>query len=152
MTEPLDPVAESTTSAPAEQDRRQHKGVRPRVLVVDDDEDFLMLAAEVLADSGLEVSLARTAGEALVRAINQPPDVILLDIMLPDQDGLDALEALRAEPETRGIPVVACTALGQRDSGALLPSIGFDGMVTKPLDMRELSKALLATLRAKSDE
>lgn len=151
MSEPFEPQ-EPGVELESLQSRRQHKGVRPRVLVVDDDEDFLALAAEVLGNDGLEVSLARTAGEALTRAVGSPPDVILLDIMLPGRDGLDVLEALRAEPETRGIPVVACTALGQRDSGALLPAIGFDGMVTKPLDMRELSRALRATLRARSEE
>ena len=134
------------------QSRVLHKNVRPRVLLVDDDPDFLELASIALTEQGLEVSLARSAGEGLVMAVNRPPDIILLDIMLPGQDGIDVLDALRAEPETRGIPVVACTALGQRDSGALLTSAGFDGMVSKPLDLRELGKALLAHLRTKSDE
>lgn len=138
---------ESTQSRPV-----RHKGVRPRVLVVDDDEDFLELAAQALVEQGLDVTIARTAGEGLVRAVNAPPDIILLDVMMPGQDGIDVLEALRAEPETRGIPVVACTALGQRDSGALLPTLGFDSMVTKPLDLRELGRALVALLKAKSDE
>jgi CheY-like chemotaxis protein len=129
-----------------------HKGVRPRVLIIDDDPDFLELASVALTGEGLDVSVAPTAGEGLVRAMRAPPDIILLDIMLPGQDGIDLLEALRAEPETRGIPVVACTALGQRDSGALLPTLGFDGLVSKPLDLRELARALVAHLKAKSDE
>jgi CheY-like chemotaxis protein len=150
-------MSDPTAGAGAEQTEltdevTPHKGVRPSVLIVDDDPDFLELASHALAETGLEVMLARTAGEALMRAVRTPPDLILLDIMLPGQDGLDVLEALRAEPETRGIPVVACTALGQRDSGALLPRLGFDGMVTKPLDLRELGRALKEHLRARSDE
>lgn len=157
MTDPLrsaapESVAGNEPNAIEQMHKTEHKGVRPHVLVIDDDVEFLELAQIALGEMGLEVSIARTPGEGLVRAVKQPPDIILLDIMLPGQDGLDVLEALRQEPETCQIPVVACTALGQRDSGSLLPTIGFDGIVTKPLDLRELGKALLSHLRAKSSE
>jgi CheY-like chemotaxis protein len=116
------------------------------VLLIDDDEDFLELMSLVLKQFGFEVESARAAGEAIARAVRKPPDVILLDILLPGCDGIEILESLRSEPETAGIPVLACTALGQRDSGELLVSAGFDGLVTKPIDLRELTERLDAAV------
>lgn len=121
----------------------------PRVLVIDDEPDFLELARLVLEGAGFEVECARTAGEAVARAVRRPPDVILLDILLPGVDGLEILETLRSEPETARVPVLACTALGQRDSGPLLVQAGFDGLVVKPVEwplvMRQIAEALPAT-------
>lgn len=113
-----------------------------RVLVVDDEEDFLELTRIFLESSGFMVECARAAGEAVARAVRSPPDVILLDILLPGCDGIEILEILRSEPETHEVPVLACTALGQRDSGPLLVQAGFDGMVSKPIDWRELRRLI----------
>jgi two-component system alkaline phosphatase synthesis response regulator PhoP len=143
---------QDATEPELELPKKEHKGIRPRVLVIDDDTSFLELADVALTEQGLDVRLAADARSGLMEALREPPDVILLDIMLPGEDGIDLLEALRAEPETHDIPVVACTALGERESGALLPTVGFDGVVPKPLDLRELGRALLAHLRAKSSE
>jgi len=118
----------------------------PRVLIVDDEEDFLELTAVFLREVGFEVECARAAGEAIARAVRHPPDVILLDIMLPGCDGLEILETLRSEPETAQVPVLACTALGQRDSGQLLTHVGFDGMISKPIDWHELAEQLEAAV------
>jgi len=118
----------------------------PRVLIVDDEDDFLELTAELLRRAGYEVECARFAGEAVARAVRNPPDVILLDILLPGCDGLEILDILRNEPETASVPVLACTALGQRDSGSLLPHAGFDGLVVKPIDWPELARTLRDTI------
>lgn len=123
-----------------------------RVLLVDDDPDFLESMTAALEHEGLEVRTALTAGEALMQAVREPPDVILLDILLGSSDGLDVLEALRAEPETRSVPVLACTALGARDSAKLLPTLGFDGLLAKPLDPRELARALRAHVPPRTEE
>jgi CheY-like chemotaxis protein len=120
----------------------------PRVLLVDDEEDFLELTSLFLKSAGYEVECARAADEAVARAVRHPPDVILLDILLPGCDGLEILETLRSEPETAGVPVVACTALGHRDSGPLLVHAGFDGLVAKPIDWRELDRLLRSTVAA----
>jgi CheY-like chemotaxis protein len=111
---------------------------------VDDEEDFLELTALVLRSGGCEVECAHAAGEAVARAVRHPPDVILLDILLPGCDGLEILEALRQEPETAEIPVLACTALSERESGQLLEEIGFDGLLQKPIDWREFTAKLRA--------
>jgi CheY-like chemotaxis protein len=121
---------------------RRHLGTPLRVLLVDDEEDFLELTSELLRRAGFEVECARAAGEAVARAVCNPPDVILLDILLPGCDGLEILDTLRNEPETAKVPVLACTALGQRDSGELLPQAGFDGLVSKPIDWAELARTL----------
>jgi CheY-like chemotaxis protein len=117
-----------------------------RVLIVDDEEDFLEITSALLSSAGFEVECARAAGEAVARAVRRPPDVILLDILLPGCDGLDILETLRGEPETAGVPVLACTALGQRDSGPMLVEAGFDGMVAKPVDWPALARLLEETV------
>ncbi len=125
---------------------RRNLASPPRVLIVDDEEEFLELTSIFLRGVGFEVECARAAGEAIARAIRNPPDVILLDILLPGCDGMEILETLRTEPETAGVPVLACTALGQRDSGPLLVHAGFDGMVSKPVDWHELARMLEAAI------
>src|SRR5258708_30477495 len=96
----------------------------PRVLLVDDEDEFLELTKESLQGAGFVVECAHAAGEAVAGAVANPPDVILLDILLPGCDGLEILETLRSEPETSDVPVLACTALGHRDSGLLLVKAG----------------------------
>jgi two-component system OmpR family response regulator len=129
---------------------RPRRATNPRILVVDDDYGFLELAATVLSAEGFEVRVARTPGEAVVWAVREPPDVVLLDIMLRDADGIDVLEALRNEPETRNTTVLACTALGARESGALLTHVGFDGVVAKPFDMARFARHLRDALPART--
>ncbi len=121
---------------------RPRRATHPRILIVDDDYGFLELAATILSAEGFQVRVARTPGEAMVWAVREPPDVVLLDILLRDADGIDVLEALRAEPETQKTLVLACTALGERESGALLTQVGFDGVVAKPFDMARFARHL----------
>lgn len=142
MTETTAPRPEEWTDLPPQ---KRLEGA-PRVLLVDDEDTFLEVTSWYLRDKGFEVECARTPGEAIVRAVRNPPDVILLDILLPGSDGLDILEALRSAPETARVPVLACTALGQRDSGPLLVHAGFDGLVTKPIDPPELLEQITETL------
>jgi DNA-binding response OmpR family regulator len=136
----------------AELPPRPAKSGPPRVLLVDDDPDFLELMSAALAEEGMEVATALTAGAGVARAVSDPPDVILLDILLGESDGIDVLEALRSQPQTRGVPVLACTALGQRDSAKLLPTLGFDGLLSKPLNPRDLARALRAHVRRRAEE
>jgi two-component system OmpR family response regulator len=134
MTEPLAIEPQQRTNLPPA--RRLDRPVR--VLVVDDESDFLELTTLFLEGAGFEVECAHAPGEAVARAVRRPPDVILLDIILPGADGLETLETLRSEPETAEIPVLACTALGRRDCGTLLVDAGFDGLVSKPINWSAL--------------
>jgi CheY-like chemotaxis protein len=142
MTESTAPPLPEWTDLPP----RRRLSTPPKILVIDDEEDFLELTAIFLEGAGFEVECARAAGEAIARAVRNPPDVILLDILLPGCDGLEILETLRSEPETAEVPVLACTALGKRDSGPLLVHAGFDGLVSKPIDWRELERILHAAV------
>lgn len=136
-----DPIFDDAFTAPP-----TRLGSPPRVLLIDDEPDFLELTRIYLEGLGLRVECARTAGEAIARAVARPPDVILLDILLPGADGLEILETLRDEPETRAVPVLACTALGQRDSGPLLIHAGFDDLVVKPVDWPLLAEQIARAL------
>src|SRR5437588_3908900 len=85
--------------------------MKPRVLIVDDEPEVLELIDFVLSGQGFEVIKAVTGLEALRRARCESPDVIILDIMLPDLDGFTVCEILRAQPSTRDVPVVVISAL-----------------------------------------
>jgi CheY-like chemotaxis protein len=116
-------------------------GRAPRVLVVDDEEDFLELTEMFLSADGFEVHTAKSASEALWSALKDPPDLVFLDLMLPGANGFQVLGALRAEPETRDVPVFACSALDIRDAERVLAA-GFDGHFPKPVNWPGLRNVL----------
>lgn len=106
------------------------------VLVVDDDERNRKLAREVLVRSGLRTIEAPSGAAAVALAGDRLPDVVLLDLRLPDMAGSDVAHALREEKRTAHIPVVALTALRYPDGGARLLAEGFSGYLEKPIDVR----------------
>ncbi len=106
------------------------------VLVVDDDSRNRRLTRDVLGAAGLDTLEAGSGEEAIALAEQELPDLVLMDIRLPDIDGGEALRRLKAEPTTAHIPVVALTALaGARE--ALLEA-GFADYVEKPIDVKAL--------------
>jgi len=106
------------------------------VLVVDDDERNRKLAQDVLRRSGLRTIEAAGGRAAIALARDCLPDVILLDLRLPDLEGREVARALREEERTAHIPVVALTALRYPDGGARLRVDGFSGYLEKPIDVR----------------
>ena len=82
----------------------------PRLLVVEDNEMNISLMSTFLKQMGYDVVMAKNGEEALVQAMNAEPDIILMDLMMPDMDGWEAAERLRAEDTTRDIPVIAVSA------------------------------------------
>jgi two-component system cell cycle response regulator DivK len=107
----------------------------PLVLIVDDNDLNRKLARDVLRASGLETIEAASGEDAIAIARKRLPDVILMDIRLPDLDGTEALLRLNANPATAGIPVIAITALeGAREP---LLEAGFAGYIEKPIDALE---------------
>jgi DNA-binding response OmpR family regulator len=120
---------------------------RMQILVVEDDPDIRSTLEQNLGDSGYVVVGAGTGGEALRLAALATPDLVLLDLMLPDQPGGDVCRALRANPQTRAVPVIMVTARsGQEDRVAGLEQ-GADDYVQKPFSMRELLLRIEAVLR-----
>ena len=109
----------------------------PLVLIVDDNAKNLKLARDVLRAAGLRTLEAATGAEGIALATEHLPDVILMDIRLPDMDGTDAAQALARDVRTARLPVVALTALAlDRDSDWFAAS-GFAGFLEKPISVRE---------------
>jgi CheY-like chemotaxis protein len=111
---------------------KNNKGNKPRVLVVDDYPDAREMYSEYLEYSGYDVIEAANGMEALQRAVDDKPDIILMDLSLPVMDGWEATRRLKADERTAGIPVVALTghALAGISEGA--KKAGCDAFVTKP--------------------
>ncbi len=120
---------------------------RPLVLVIDDDETLLEVMREVLGMSGYAVETARHGFLAGYLAGHHRPDVIVLDIMMPGLDGYDVLSLVRRRPESRAIPVIACTSLKGPEAEARIRVAGFNGYIRKPIDFRELVKTIQGLVR-----
>jgi len=108
----------------------------PLVLIVDDNEMNLRLARDVLAFSGFRTLEAATGAEAIRLAAEQRPDVVLLDVRLPDMEGTAVVGALRSDAQTATIPLVAVTSFAMLGDRERFLAAGFDGYLEKPIDVR----------------
>src|SRR5690606_3560820 len=120
------------------------------LLVVDDEDTVRELLAATLRFAGFRVSSAATAAEAVAAAEAAPPDLVLLDVMLPDADGFAVVRRLRerrAEDRAGPVPVLFLTARGRRADKVTGLSLGADDYVTKPFDLEELIARIRAILR-----
>ncbi|MEI6669502.1 MAG: response regulator [Acidobacteriota bacterium] len=118
------------------------------VLVIDDEDDIRLLAEMGLAASGLNVVVAAGGAEGLALARTHQPDLIVLDVMMPEMDGYATLEALRREPATAKIPVLMLTAKNLAASDETLRDQGVVDLVPKPFVPREFVARVLAALSA----
>ena len=118
-----------------------------RVLVVEDEPDVAELLRYHLGKEGYAVLVAPTGGEVVRRARDAKPDVILLDVMLPQLNGWDVCRRLKAEPDTRGIPVIMVTGRVEETDKVLGFELGAEDYVTKPFSPRELVARVRAVLR-----
>ena len=117
------------------------------VLIVDDERDLASLLEFNLQQAGLKTRVALTGEEALALARAQPPDVVLLDLMLPDLSGKEVCRRLRSEPATRDVPIIMLTARGEEADRVSGFEVGADDYVTKPFSPRELVLRVKAILR-----
>jgi two-component system phosphate regulon response regulator PhoB len=117
------------------------------VLIVDDEADLASLVEFNLQQEGLQTSIAHTGSEALALARARTPDVIILDLMLPDVSGKEVCRRLRAENATRAVPIVMLTARGEEGDRVAGFEVGADDYVTKPFSPRELVLRIRAILR-----
>jgi two-component system, cell cycle response regulator DivK len=120
-----------------------------RVLVVEDNQRNLKLVRDVLQYAGYEIIEASTGEEGVELAQSRSPDVILMDLQLPDIDGMEALRRIRKSPVTADVPVVAVTAFAMQDDRARVFDAGFDGYLEKPLSVRELPAQVQQFLTAR---
>jgi two-component system, cell cycle response regulator DivK len=105
----------------------------PLVLIVDDNEKNRKLATNVLRAAGFETLQAATGAEAITLAMEHVPDVVLMDLQLPDMNGTDALRELDRNEPTAQIPVVALSAMPLEGTGRWLEELGFAGSIEKPI-------------------
>ncbi|MBI3968752.1 MAG: response regulator [Chloroflexi bacterium] len=131
------------TASPTEV-RRDDQALQGCVLVVDDEVDHAEVIRRYLARAGYRVAIARDGREALERADALRPELITLDINLPDIDGLTVLERLKVKPATAGIPVVLLSALPDDDRGTLLGAVDY---LSKPIDRGALLDRIRRLLR-----
>jgi DNA-binding response OmpR family regulator len=117
---------------------------KPKVLVVDDDPKIVTLVRLYLEQEGYGVLVARDGLEALDTARQEQPDLIVLDLLLPQVDGLDVCRLLRAESQ---VPIIMLTARSMEDDKILGLDLGADDYVTKPFSPRELMARVRARLR-----
>jgi CheY-like chemotaxis protein len=106
-----------------------------RALVVDDQPINLKLATVVLQSQGFVVAGAGSADEAIAVTATFKPEVILMDIQMPEVDGLEAVRRLRADPDTRGLVIVALTAYAMKGDEQVMRAAGCDGYLAKPIDV-----------------
>ena len=109
----------------------------PLVLIVDDNEKNLRLHRDVLRAAGLRTLEAATGADGIALATTHAPDVILMDLGLPDMDGSDAARSLAEDGRTAHIPVVALTSLRLEDGGDRLRASGFAGYLEKPISVAD---------------
>jgi two-component system KDP operon response regulator KdpE len=116
----------------------------PRILVVDDESQILRALKVVLREAGFEVVPAETAAEALDRASVRPPQAAIVDLVLPDGDGIDVTRRLR---EWSDMPILVLSAVGEEEQKVRALEAGADDYITKPFGARELVARLQAALR-----
>jgi CheY-like chemotaxis protein len=114
----------------------------PLVLVVEDNEKSLKLFRDVLRAGGCRTLEATNGLRGVELATRHSPDLLLMDIRLPDVDGVRALALLRADGRTAAIPVLAVTAQAMQGDRQRFLDIGFDGYVSKPVDIGELLRTV----------
>jgi phosphate regulon transcriptional regulator PhoB len=121
----------------------------PRILVVDDEETILELITYNLQKEGFQVEKAVDGWDALEKVAANPPDLLVLDWMLPGVDGLEVCRRLRDNQETRGLPIIMLTARGEEVDKVLGLELGANDYVTKPFSPRELLARIKAHLRVR---
>lgn len=122
-----------------------------RILIIDDEEDIretTQICLEIANE--WEVLTAGSGREGLLKAACEHPDVILLDVMMPDMDGLTTLENLQANPQTQNIPVILLTAKAQAAEQRQFTQLKVVAVITKPYDPFTLSEQVAQALRVNS--
>jgi CheY-like chemotaxis protein len=119
-----------------------------RILVVDDDPDILQLIAVLLRSEGYLIDTATGGEECLEQTAKNPPDLIILDIMMPKMNGAQVARKLKANPTTDAIPIIFLTALTEKKYvKAALFELGIEFYVTKPFDQEDLIDKIQQAIR-----
>jgi adenylate cyclase len=122
----------------------------PRILVVDDQPANVKLLKQLLTASGYDVTTALSGAEGLARLAEEPPDLVLLDVVMPGMSGYEACRAIRARPETALLPVVLVTALDPGEQRLKGIESGADDFLSKPINQPELLARVRSLLRIRA--
>ena len=122
-----------------------------KLLIVEDNQDNRELAIKVLKNKGYEIIEAVDGEEAIEKAISEKPDLILLDISLPKLDGYEVAKRLKSMEEFQEIPIVAFTAHAMKGDREKVIAGGFEGYISKPINVREFPDQIRAYLRGKRE-
>src|SRR5690348_6957588 len=120
-----------------------------RVLIVDDDPDFLAVAEASLTALGFTVERASGGLRGVFLATQDVPDAIICDLRMPGLDGFVVAEALRADPATAHLAILACTGRRDLEARAMVRSSAFDAVLVKPVDWEEVARLLAETIDAR---
>jgi two-component system, OmpR family, alkaline phosphatase synthesis response regulator PhoP len=118
-----------------------------RIFVVEDDRDIANLIVHYFEKAGWQVHVFRAGTDALASARQQPPDCVVLDLMLPGLDGLEVCRALRSDPPTAAIPIIMLTARAEETDRIVGLELGADDYIAKPFSPNELVARVRALLR-----
>ncbi|HEX7238839.1 MAG TPA: response regulator [Longimicrobiaceae bacterium] len=108
------------------------------ILLVEDNEDNVTVYRTILEHSGYRVVEARDGAEAIRLAREERPDLVLMDISIPEIDGWEATRILKADPDTAGLPIIALTAHALESDRARAEEVGCDGYLVKPIEPRRV--------------
>ena len=120
---------------------------KPLVLVVDDDEDTLLVYDKTLSKAGYDVVMARTGKESVEVARKDSPDIIIMDIMMPEADGISSILKLKAYDSTRDIPVIVATSVEEPDDRIAAENLGVAGYIVKRSNMDTLVNKIEEALK-----
>jgi DNA-binding response OmpR family regulator len=123
---------------------------RERIVLVEDDADLSATLGLALEREGYEIVSYRTGREGLIGILGSPPDLVLLDLNLPDLDGLSVCREVRDTAAVRDLPVIMLTARVEESDRVLGLDLGADDYITKPFSLRELKSRIRALLRRRS--
>ena len=118
-----------------------------KILIVEDEPDIVELLVYNLDQAGFKTEAVFNGADALDRAKIEPPDLVLLDLLLPEVDGLEVCRTLKRDPETAGIPIIMLTAKGEAIDRIVGLELGVDDYITKPFSPREVMLRVRAVLR-----
>lgn len=143
-------LIEETTGHDTKFDINQEKVItKPTVLIVDDDNDSLFTIGEYVKEINCDTVFAHNGVECLLMLNHMTPDLILLDIMMPQMDGFETIKRIRSENKFSDLPVVALTAYAMLDNKNIIERNGFNGLLTKPINFGLLESTIKTFVKEK---
>lgn len=133
------------------EDGRMRANGKTKVLLVEDNQMNKILVREILTLNGYDIMEAKSGTEALKILTSEKPDLILMDLHLPEMDGITATRIIKSDETNRSIPVLALTASAMKGEEDKILSKGFDGYVAKPIEVKKLLDAIAESLVKKGE-